>query len=152
DAAAGKIKAAKITVRSGPNGATITKTMPFFSAGTLKAAEIARFTTPDLADEALADGSGPNLGAGGGQSPNTVGCGNRTSNGNVRVNQDCTYRRQAEEKIVYNPSNPTNLLAGQNDSRVGFNKCGIDWSTDDGLHWGDLLPPFRQRLNDPESE
>jgi hypothetical protein len=69
----------------------------------------------------------------------------------VRVNQDCTYRRQAEEKIVYNPSNPTNLLAGQNDSRVGFNQCGIDWSTDDGVHWGDLLPPFRQRLNDPES-
>jgi hypothetical protein len=151
DAAAGKIKAAKITVRSGPNGATITKTMPFFSAGTLKAAEIARFTTPDLADEALADGSGPNLGAGGGQSPNTVGCGNRTSNGNVRVNQDCTYRRQAEEKIVYNPANPSNLLAGQNDSRVGFNQCGIDWSTDNGVHWGDLLPPFRQRLNDPES-
>lgn len=151
DAATGKIKPAKITVR-GPNGASITKTMPFFSAGTLKAAEIARFSAPpDLADEAGADGSGPNLGAGGGQSANTVGCRDRTSNGNVRVNQDCTYRRQAEEKIVYNPANPSNLVAGQNDSRVGFNQCGIDWSTDNGVHWGDLLPPFRQRLNDPES-
>ena len=70
----------------------------------------------------------------------------------MRVNQDCTYRRQAEEKIVYNPANPNNLIAGQNDSRVGFNQCGIDWSTDDGEHWGDLLPPFRQRLNDPASE
>jgi len=151
DAAEGKIKPAKITVRAGPNAAPIIKTMPFFSAGTLKAAEIARFSAPDHADEALADDGGPNLAAGGGQSPNTIGCGNRTSNGNVRVNQDCTYRRQAEEKIVYNPANPSNLLAGQNDSRVGFNQCGIDWSTDNGAHWGDLLPPFRQRLNDPES-
>ncbi|TML35885.1 MAG: hypothetical protein E6G24_00385 [Actinobacteria bacterium] len=42
------------------------------------------------------------------------------------------------------------MTAGQNDSRVGFNQCGIDWSTDDGSHWGDMLPPFRQRLNAPE--
>jgi hypothetical protein len=152
DVVTGKIKPAQITVRPTPDAAPITKTMPFFSSGTLKAAEIALRSGPDHADEALADGSGPNLAAAGGaQAPNTVGCGNRTSNSNVRVNQDCSYRRQAEEKIVYNPSNPTNLLAGQNDSRVGFNQCGIDWSTDDGVHWGDLLPPFRQRLNDPES-
>lgn len=152
DAATGKIKPAKITVRPAPNAAPITKTMPFFSSATLKAAELAAFSAPpNHADEAFGD-SGPNAGAAGGaQAPNTVGCGNRTSNGNVRVNQDCSYRRQAEEKIVYNPANPNNLIGGQNDSRVGFNQCGIDWSTDDGLHWGDLLPPFRQRLNDPES-
>jgi hypothetical protein len=152
DVVTGKIKPAQITVRPAPDAALITKTMPFFSSGTLKAAEIALRSGPDHADEALADGSGPNLAAAGGaQAPNTVGCGNRTSNGNVRVNQDCSYRRQAEEKIVYSPANPNNLLAGQNDSRVGFNQCGIDWSTDDGVHWGDLLPPFRQRLNNPES-
>lgn len=111
------------------------------------------FSSLDHAAEALADAAGPDAAApGGAQSPNTVGCRDRTSNGNVRVNQDCTYRRQAEERIAYNPANPTNLVAGQNDSRVGFNQCGIDWSTDNGVHWGDLLPPFRQRLNDPESQ
>ena len=72
--------------------------------------------------------------------------------GNVRVNQDCTYRRQAEEMIAFNPTNPNNLLAGQNDSRVGFNQCGIDFSTDNGKSWGDLLPPFRQKLNDPATQ
>jgi hypothetical protein len=35
---------------------------------------------------------------------------------------------------------------------VGFNQCAIDWSIDDGAHWGDMLPPFRTRINDPESE
>src|SRR6202011_1002700 len=96
--------------------------------------------------------NGNALSAVAGQSGNTIGCSDRTSKGNVRVNQDCTYRRQAEEKIVYNPADPDNLVAGQNDSRVGFNQCGIDWSTDNGMHWGDLLPPFRQRINDPQSQ
>ena len=49
----------------------------------------------------------------------------------------------------FNPANHNNLLAGQNDSRVGFNQCGIAWSTDGGQTWGDLLPPFRQRFNNP---
>jgi hypothetical protein len=153
DAVTGKITRAQLTVRSTPSAAPITKRMPFFSTGPLKAAEIALRFSFDAVDVALADAGGPSAAAvGGAQSPDTVGCRNRTSNGNVRVNQDCTYRRQAEEKIVYNPANPTNLIAGQNDSRVGFNQCGIDWSTDNGVHWGDLLPPFRQRINDPQSE
>jgi hypothetical protein len=153
DVVTGKITRAKITVRPAPNAAPITKMMPFFSTGPLKAAELALHFGLDNADVALADAGGANAAAASGaQSPNTVGCRNRTSNGNVRVNQDCTYRRQAEEKIVYNPANPTNLIAGQNDSRVGFNQCGIDWSTDNGMHWGDLLPPFRQRINDPQSQ
>lgn len=84
--------------------------------------------------------------------PGTLGCRKTYPNGNVRVNQDCTFRRQAEEDIIFNPADPSNLLAGQNDSRVGFNQCGIDYSTDAGRHWGDLLPPFRQKLNDPESQ
>jgi hypothetical protein len=63
---------------------------------------------------------------------------------NVRVNQDCSLRRQAEEVIVANPNNPNNLIAGQNDSRVGFNHCGYDWSFDGGKTWGDQLPPFYQ--------
>jgi hypothetical protein len=152
DAAAGTIKPAKITVQPAPNAAPITKTMPFFSSGPLMAAAAALRLGADRGTEAIGDEGANALSSEGGQVRNTIGCSNRTSNGNVRVNQDCTYRRQAEEKIVYNPANPNNLIAGQNDSRVGFNQCGIDWSTDDGQHWGDLLPPFRERLNDPASE
>ncbi len=63
---------------------------------------------------------------------------------NIRVNQDCSLRRQAEEVVVANPLNPNNLIAGQNDSRIGFNKCGYDWSFDGGKTWGDQLPPFYQ--------
>jgi len=63
---------------------------------------------------------------------------------NIRVNQDCSLRRQAEEVVAINPTNPSNLIVGQNDSRVGFNHCGYDWSTDGGRSWGDQLPPFYQ--------
>jgi hypothetical protein len=77
----------------------------------------------------------------------TRGCSNVFSNGenqNIRVNQDCSLRRQAEEVIAVNPVDPDNLLAGQNDSRIGFNHCGYDFSNDGGKTWGDLLPPFWQ--------
>jgi len=68
---------------------------------------------------------------------------------NVRVNQDCSLRRQAEEVVVVNPTNFSNLIAGQNDSRIGFNHCGYDWSLDRGRTWGDTgtsPPPFWQML------
>lgn len=81
---------------------------------------------------------------------NTQGCQNvfhaAGAPDNVRVNQDCSLRRQAEEVIVADPGNPKHLIAGQNDSRVGFNKCGYDWSFDGGKTWGDQLPPFYQFL------
>jgi hypothetical protein len=95
---------------------------------------------PNLAPAALL----PNLGA------KTAGCTNVFTNGttrNVRVNQDCSLRRQAEEVVVINPTNPQNLIAGQNDSRVGFNKCGYDFSFNGGRTWGDQLPPFYQFVN-----
>ncbi|HLF25218.1 MAG TPA: sialidase family protein [Anaerolineae bacterium] len=63
---------------------------------------------------------------------------------NTRVNQDCSLRRQAEEVIAINPNDPNNLIAGQNDSRIGFNHCGYDWSFDGGRTWGDQVPPFWQ--------
>lgn len=68
---------------------------------------------------------------------------------NIRVNQDCTLRRQAEEWVGVNPLDFTNVLAGQNDSRIGFNHCGYDWSLDRGQRWGDTRtspPPFWQEL------
>jgi hypothetical protein len=79
----------------------------------------------------------------------TQGCQNRFTGGgpggpNIRVNQDCSLRRQAEEVVVANPTNPRNLIAGQNDSRIGFNHCGYDWSFDRGRTWGDQVPPFYQ--------
>ncbi|MFL6606539.1 MAG: hypothetical protein ACJ8R9_35140 [Steroidobacteraceae bacterium] len=152
DAVTGRIKPAKITVQPAPNAAPVTKTLPFFSSGPLMAAAAGLRLGAASAKEERATEDMTAQSPVTGQARNTIGCSQRASNGNVRVNQDCTYRRQAEEKIVYSPADPNNLVAGQNDSRVGFNQCGIDWSTDNGRHWGDLLPPFRQRLNDPASE
>jgi hypothetical protein len=77
----------------------------------------------------------------------SLGCANRGSLTNPRVNQDCTLRRQAEEKVVVNPLDANNVVAGQNDSRIGFNKCGFDYSLDGGKTWGDGLPPFFQHLS-----
>jgi hypothetical protein len=82
----------------------------------------------------------------------TQGCQNIFTGGagqigpNIRVNQDCSFRRQAEEVVVANPKNPRHLIGGQNDSRIGFNHCGYDWSFDGGRTWGDQVPPFWQFL------
>ena len=129
--------------------AGVTKTFPTISDSTVVAAR-AVINAQDDREEASDAQAGTQLGLPDlGQSQGTIGCGRRESAGNSRVNQDCTFRRQAEEDITVNPLDPQNLIAGQNDSRVGFNQCGIDFSTDGGGHWGDMLPPFRQRFNDP---
>ena len=152
-AATGALKPATLPISTAAGPAT--RTLPFFSSGLLNAAaEAMGSRTAPTATAGLAPSSNlpiTDLGLGKG----TLGCGDRGAEGqddgkdNVRVNQDCSFRRQAEEKIAFNPAKPTNLVGGMNDSRVGFNQCGIAWSTDNGAHWGDLLPPFRQRLNDP---
>jgi hypothetical protein len=153
DAALGTLRPAQIKM---PNGAM--KTMPFFSAAIVDAAKHALDTpsSQDIRNEESDASAGAALNIGDIQTgKGTIGCSERDSSprlGNTRVNQDCTFRRQAEEKIVYNPSRPDNLLAGQNDSRVGFNQCGISFSTDNGAHWGDMLPPFRQKINDPKGQ
>ncbi len=150
-AAQGKLRAASIPVRTQRNGHTriVHRKLPFFSAGTL-AAVYGSIRGDELRKEAAGSDAQIQNPGHGGPGHGTLGCSNRDSHGNVRVNQDCSYRRQAETDITYNPRYPNNLTAGQNDSRVGFNQCGIDWSTDNGSHWGDMLPPFRQRLNAPE--
>ena len=85
---------------------------------------------------------------GGGISRNdTEGCQNvfrRHGKKNTRVNQDCSFRRQAEEAIQLNPLDESNMVAGQNDSRIGFNHCGYDWTFNGGRTWGDQVPPFWQ--------
>lgn len=87
----------------------------------------------------------PPASATGGCPNNYVGGGTKGGR-NTKVNQDCSLRRQAEEVIAVNPTNPNNLIAGQNDSRVGFNHCGYAWSFDGGKTWGDMVPPFYQFL------
>jgi len=84
---------------------------------------------------------------GGISNPDTEGCQNKFHGHgmtNTRVNQDCSLRRQAEETIQINPRNERNIIAGQNDSRIGYNHCGYDWSFDGGNRWGDQVPPFWQ--------
>src|SRR3954447_3798871 len=161
-AALGTFRAPAIDVK--PGAGTVTRRLPTLAGGTVEAAEDAlgvgfqdeRLEGAD-ANAGPADAGFPSVG----QAEGTLGCSQRDRanrrhvNGNsggrnIRVNQDCTFRRQAEEEMTYNPVNPRNLVAGQNDSRVGYNQCGIDFSLDRGEHWGDLLPPFRQRTNHPE--
>jgi hypothetical protein len=95
-------------------------------------AEAAKTAPGQLNPPANATGGCPNRYVGGGNNAST----------NVKVNQDCSLRRQAEEVIAVNPTNPNNLIAGQNDSRIGYNHCGYAWSFDSGKTWGDQIPPF----------
>ncbi len=99
--------------------------------------------------------SAPNSSDDGGGAPPTgsLGCANTFQGSgtppNIRVNQDCTLRRQAEEWVGVNPRDFDNVLAGQNDSMVGFNHCGYDWSVDHGKKWGSVgtqPPPFYQTV------
>lgn len=156
-AARGDIRPAHLDIHL-QNGASATRQLPFVSGATLVIAQQSLcdlHPSPANCDERVTAGDAgsgnPSVDSGPpGSGAHSLGCGNRDSGGNVRVNQDCTYRRQAEEEIVYNPADPSNLVAGQNDSRVGFNQCGTDFSTNNGQSWGDELPPFRSRLNAPE--
>jgi hypothetical protein len=106
---------------------------------------------PDAADadaNALANGQGDANDPSSGGPPSfrrTQGCQNVFyGHGvrNVRVNQDCSRRRQAEEAIAINPTAPHNLIVGYNDSRIGFNHGAYAWSFDRGNTWGDQVPPF----------
>jgi hypothetical protein len=151
--AKGQVKAPKINVGNG-----VVRTLPSPSGAAITQAEAALcdqngVPNCDEREEAADVGSGdPTVDSGADIGPNTLGCSRRDSKGNTRVNQDCTFRRQAEEEVVYSPSDPKTLMAGQNDSRVGFNQCGIDFSTNNGSSWGDMLPPFRTKINDPASQ
>ena len=146
----------------------IYRTLPTLSPGVVQAAkEALDADARDLAGDTGAPAGGAFTGSSSGQAPvvsaaagngsrnalgvaaQTLGCSNRNADGNVRVNQDCTFRRQAEEIIKVNPVDSSNLVASQNDSRVGYNQCGTDYSFDGGKTWGDALPPFRQRENRP---
>ena len=140
-AAKGHVQPAVFTT---PDG--IEREAPFLSGGLLAAAD-GVIDGPDRDEEADAASSSDSAFLA--VSQGTLGCHGRNSDGNVRVNQDCGFRRQAEELIKINPLSPANIIAGQNDSRIGFNHCGFDFSFDGGNHWGDGIPPFWNRLNNP---
>jgi hypothetical protein len=142
--ATGQIKRAQIVTPAG------VKVMPGISSGTLAAAAPPA-NVPGLDENNVrADNTASPGGTTAGVTIDTAGCANRNSaERNVRVNQDCTFRRQAEELIKANPINSRNLIAGQNDSVAGFNHCGFDFSFDGGEHWGSGIPPFYQHLNGP---
>jgi len=116
------------------------KALPHVSGGSEVTFDEERATSADAQAGASAD-LPPDV------TVSALGCANRGSLTNPRVNQDCTARRQAEEQVAVNPLDPTNVIAGQNDSRIGFNKCGFDYSLDQGKTFGDGLPPFFQHLN-----
>jgi hypothetical protein len=140
-AAKGQIRAPVFTTSDG-----IEREAPFLSGGLLAtmAGTLDEADRGEQADEASsADIAALAISQG------TLGCRTRNTDGNVRVNQDCGFRRQAEALIKINPIDPRNIIAGQNDSRIGFNHCGFDFSLDGGRHWGDGLPPFWNRLNNP---
>ena len=160
-AATGQLVPATVTI----NG--VTRTLPFISGATITAEQEALGLVKPATGKNSPGGSSPGSSTGSstgdelGIAPSSYGCGKRDlnpqtqtlngSSGNERVNQDCTFRRQAEEDVVFNPVDPNTLLAGSNDSRSGYNQCGINFSLDGGGRWGDVSPPFRQRENSPQT-
>jgi hypothetical protein len=132
--AAGTLRPAHLKVPSG------IKRMPFLSPGRID--QLSR--SGSARANALAAPASPGI------TVRSAGCAGRNLRRNVRVNQDCTYRRQAEEHIAADPNDPRNLVAGMNDSLVGWNRTSIDFSVDGGRHWGAIsTAPFGYRLNDP---
>jgi hypothetical protein len=137
DAAEGKIRPAQLREpTTGADGTTrtVTKRLPFFSAGTLQSALDSNGGPPARAARTRGRTANASGSVVPGLSRGTLGCSGRTSRGNVRVNQDCGYRQQAEEGIAYNPVDPNNLVAGMNDERQGR----------------DGLPPFQAWRNAPD--
>jgi hypothetical protein len=140
--ATGKVRRPEMVLPDGTR-----KLVAGISSGTLAAAApiTSGLDDPNVRADNTADPGGAKAGV----TVDTAGCADRGTGANVRVNQDCTFRRQAEELIKANPVNSRNLIAGQNDSVAGFNHCGYDFSFDSGQHWGTGIPPFYQHLNGP---
>jgi hypothetical protein len=137
--ASGRLRPATLRV----NGQT--KTLPFITHGSFGSGDMGAASASSLRTTHGAHGTAQGFSLG------SLGCRKRNHHRNVRVNQDCTYRRQAEEDIAYNPRHPSNLVAGMNDSIIGWNQTSLDFSLDGGHHWGAIsTAPFRYRLNAPE--
>ncbi len=83
-------------------------------------------------------------------SDDTLGCSDRDGT-NVRANQECTNvtrvgllgrgQGQNEPTAAVDPTDPDNVLFGQNDYRNGDSSCGFDYTLDGGKELGDGLLP-----------
>jgi hypothetical protein len=135
--AAGTLRPAYLRVPGG------VKRMPFLSPGRVES-----LLNTSAASAAVAAEKAPTST---GIAVRSLGCAERNLGRDVRVNQDCTYRRQAEEDIAVDPNDARNLVAGMNDSITGWNKTSLDFSVDAGAHWGAIsTAPFGYRLNAPD--
>jgi hypothetical protein len=76
----------------------------------------------------------------------------QTLGSNVKVNQNCLNltdsdlqgraQAQNETSIAGDPSQPTHLVASENDYRRGDGQCGASWSTNGGRQWTDSSVPM----------
>src|SRR5439155_250761 len=98
------VRAAEGTLRASIiDTGSVTRTAPTLSPGIVNAA--ADELREEEADAASGNDGNLSLSAPVAGSPGTLGCGERAKGrGNVRVNQDCSFRRQAEEGIAFNPT------------------------------------------------
>jgi hypothetical protein len=60
---------------------------------------------------------------------------------NVRANVDCGFRQQAEEWVAVNPTDSSNVVVSQNDSKLSGNRTGVDFSINGGRNFGDSVLP-----------
>jgi hypothetical protein len=120
-----------------PNGALV----PAISGGVVTSAREALAARSGRVAARAARGFNPDIDA------RTAGCPNVFRKhgypDNIRANQDCSLRRQAEIQVAVNPTSASNIILGQNDSRVGFNQTGLDWTINGGRNWGDYSIPTR---------
>lgn len=130
------------TVQYLPNGLPV----PAVSGGVVASAREALAANSGVTSAVARSSSGS-----GGFNPRinarTAGCTNvyrrRGIPDNIRATQDCSLRRQAEIQVAVNPADGSNVILGQNDSRVGFNQTGLDWTINGGKNWGDYSIPTR---------
>jgi hypothetical protein len=72
----------------------------------------------------------------------------RISGGNdQRANQDFSCQPQNETSIDVNPRDPSNVVGGANDYRIGTGLSGFYSSTDTGNHWYDGLQVVPSQAN-----
>ncbi|MFN2589980.1 MAG: sialidase family protein [Actinomycetota bacterium] len=60
----------------------------------------------------------------------------------TRMNQDFSCFPQNETSVAVNPRRSSNVVAGQNDYRLGWGTSGFDVTTDGGANWYDGIIPF----------
>jgi hypothetical protein len=159
DAATGRLKPPTIpavvpSAIRGASGIGIARPVPWLSGGLLateaaslsmRSARSGHASALTLQEQDQEQSSlGPKTGS--------LGCGARNPDGGTRVTQDCGFNLQAEEMIASNPTEPHDLIASQDDERLGDDDCYRAWSTDGGPHWGNDAAPINGWRSEPGAE